>query len=271
MPQVSVNGNPLFYRLDDLTPPWREPGEVVLFHHGYGRDHQLWYEWIPLLGPQYRCLRFDMRGHGQSAPLGADEAPTLDGLAADVVGLMDTLEIEKIHFVGESLAGVIGIWLGALYPERVHSLALLSTPVKVSEQGRADFSAGAPSWAEAFERLTPEQWARNTMAHRFDPEATDSEYIEWAIGIAARTPVESLRKYARLIEALDLNDGIPSVRCPTLFVVGGSKLAPPEQARFLQSQIGGARLEVIPEARHLVGYAMAQETAAIALNFWSSL
>ena len=270
MPQVPVNGGSLFYRLDDLTPPWREH-EVVLFHHGYGRDHQLWYEWIPLLGPHYRCLRLDMRGHGRSAPLGAAEEPTLEGLAADVVGLMDELGIEKIHFVGESLAGVIGIWLGALYTDRVHSLSLLSTPDKVSEQGRTDFSAGAASWAEAFDTLTPAQWARNTMAHRFNPDATDPDYIEWAISIAARTPVESLRKYARLIEALDLNGGIPSVRCPTLFVVGGSKLAPPEQARFLQSQIDGARLEVIPQARHLVGYARAQEAAALTLDFWNSL
>ena len=270
MPTIDISDSSFHYRQDDFTAPWA-PGEVVLFHHGYARDHQLWYEWVPLVSHAYQCLRFDMRGHGQSAPLGADENPSLESLAADVVGLMDALEVEKIHFVGESLAGVVGLWLGALYPDRVHSLCLLSTPVKVSEQGRADFSAGAASWEAAFDRLSPREWARNTMPHRFDPDTTDTAYIEWAIDIAAGTPVESLRKYARLIEGLDLNGGIPEVRVPTLFVVGGSKLAPPEQARFLQSQIPGAQLEVLPEARHLVGYATPRETAALALRFWQGL
>ncbi|MGZ0189174.1 MAG: alpha/beta fold hydrolase, partial [Alphaproteobacteria bacterium] len=150
-------------------------------------------------------------------------------------------------------------------------LVLLSTPVKVSPQGLADFSAGADSWESAFDRLSPADWARQTMGHRFDPAETDPGYIEWAISQAGQTPVESLRRYARLIENLDLSGGIPDVRRPTLMVSGGSKLAPPEQAQFLQKQIPGAQLELIPEARHLVGYAMPEETAALAKAFWASL
>jgi 3-oxoadipate enol-lactonase len=270
MSEAIIQDRNFFYQSDDLTVPWAA-GEVVLLHHGYGRNHKFWYEWVQMLASQYRCLRFDMRGHGLSAPLATDEELTLEGLAGDVIGLMDTLGIEKIHFVGESLGGLIGIWLGALYPDRIKSLVLLSTPIKVSDQGRADFSAGAASWEAAFDKLTPGQWARQTMGHRFDPNATDPAYIDWAVEQAAITPVASLRKYARLIEDLDLSGGIPSVTRPTLFIAGGSKLAPPDQARFLQSQIPGAELEVLPAARHLVSYAMAKACVDRASGFWQKL
>lgn len=270
MPTATVGGGHFYYELDDFTDPW-QPGEVVLFHHGYSRSHKFWYEWVPLIGRQYRTLRFDMRGHGQSDPLPDGYEPTLDNLAADTIGLMDALGIDRIHFVGESLAGVLGIWLGAHYPDRIQSLLLLSTPVKVSDQGRADFSAGMGSWEAAFDKLSPAEWARETMPHRFDPGTTDPAYIDWAVEENARTPVESLRKYARLIERIDMTGGIPPVRVPTLLVAGGSKLAPPEQARFLQSQIPGAQLELIPDARHLVGYSHPEECARLALDFWSRL
>lgn len=270
MPRAMVDAQSIFYQIDDLTPPWA-PGEFVLFHHGYARNHYFWYEWIRFVGEKYRCLRFDMRGHGRSDPLAEAYEPTLESLAADVVRLMDVLDIEKVHFIGESLAGVIGIWLGALHPERVHSLVLLSAPVKVSAQGRADFSAGATSWEAAFDQLSPEEWARRTMEHRFDSAVTDPAYIEWVIGQAAATPVSSLRKYAGLIDALDLSGGIPTVNTPTLQVAGASKLAPAEQARFLQGQIVGSRLELLPQARHLVGYAMPREVSRLALDFWADL
>ena len=214
-------------------------------------------------------LRFDLRGHGQSDPLPEGYELTLDSLAADTVGLLDALGIDRVHFVGESLAGVIGLWLGAHYPDRIRSLLLLSTPVKVSEQGRRDFSAGMGSWEAAFDRLSPAEWARETMWHRFDPETTDPGYIEWAIQENAQTPVESLRTFGRLIEQIDLTGGIPPVPVPTLLITGGSKLAPPEQAEFLRDQIPGSELQWIPNARHLVGYALPEECARRGLEFWS--
>ncbi len=267
MPKVSVGGGQLYYELDDFTDPW-QPAETVLFHHGYARNHKFWYAWVPLIGREYRVLRFDMRGHGQSAPLAEGYEPTLDNLAADTIGLLDALGIDRVHFVGESLAGVIGLWLGAHYPDRMRSLLLLSTPVKVSEQGRRDFSVGTGSWATAFDRLSPAEWARQTMPHRHDPETTDPGYIEWAIGENAQTPIDSLRKYAHLIENIDFSGGLPPIKVPTLLIAGGSKLAPPDQARFLQEQIPGSRLEVIPNARHLVGYALPEECARVGLEFW---
>ncbi|MEM7249890.1 MAG: alpha/beta hydrolase [Pseudomonadota bacterium] len=270
MADAIIGGRQFGYDRDCFAHPWSTP-ETVLLHHGYARNRGFWYEWIPALADHYDCVRMDMRGHGASSPLGADEAPTLESLAADTVALMDHLQIDKAHFVGESLAGVVGIWLGAHYADRFHSVVLLSTPVKVSDQGRADFSAGAPSWEQAFDTLSATEWARQTMHHRYDPNTTDPRYVDWVIEQAGNTPINSLRQYARLIEALDLTGGIPTVRVPSLLVVGGSKLAPPEQASFLASHIENATTEFIPSARHLVSYSHPHEVVGLARAFWKRI
>ncbi|MCH9671841.1 MAG: alpha/beta hydrolase [Gammaproteobacteria bacterium] len=270
MEYVAFDDVKIAYDLDDYTDPWAD-SQVVLLHHGYARNRKFWYPWGPLLSRDYRCLRMDMRGHGDSTALAADHTPTLENLCEDTIRLMDALKIEKIHFVGESLAGVIGIWLGAHHPDRLHSAVLLSTPVKVSEQGMADFSAGHASWEAAFDTLTPVEWARVTMGHRYDLATTDPAYIEWVLEQNARTPVSSLRKYAQLIGALDLSQGIPAVEVPTLLVAGGSKLAPPEQTQFLRDSIPNAQMELLSDARHLVGYSHPEQTAKLCLEFWARL
>jgi pimeloyl-ACP methyl ester carboxylesterase len=67
MPEVILGGHRFYYRTDEFCDPWVTP-EVVIFHHGFARNHKLWYQWVPLLSDRYQCLRFDFRGHGASAP-----------------------------------------------------------------------------------------------------------------------------------------------------------------------------------------------------------
>ncbi len=71
MPQVTANNYTMHYQVDDFTDPWTTP-ETLWIQHGFGRNLNFWYQWIPLLAGQYRVLRRDMRGHGQSADPGPD-------------------------------------------------------------------------------------------------------------------------------------------------------------------------------------------------------
>ncbi len=70
-------------------------------------------------------VRYDTRGHGASSvPVGAY---SIDRLGRDVVELMDALDIERAHFLGLSLGGFIGQWLGIHAPERIDRLILSNT------------------------------------------------------------------------------------------------------------------------------------------------
>lgn len=89
---------------------WHGPdgGEVILLSAGMGGSSSYWKPNLAALSEHYRVLLYDHRGTGRS------EAETRDiicieDMAADVAELMDALGVEKAHFIGHALGGVIGL------------------------------------------------------------------------------------------------------------------------------------------------------------------
>src|SRR5436853_122034 len=107
MPRAKVNGFRMHYVLDDFTDPWL-PHETVLMHHGFMRSYRWFYGWVPTIARHYRVVRPDARGHGASEAPGWDFEWSLEGLADDVLGLIDHLGLEKVHYIGESFGGLVG-------------------------------------------------------------------------------------------------------------------------------------------------------------------
>jgi pimeloyl-ACP methyl ester carboxylesterase len=97
MPLADVNGTRLNYCLDGP-----EQGTVVMFSNSLASALSMWDLQVPpLVEAGYRVLRYDSRGHGQSE---VPSAPySIEMLAADAVGLMDALGLEKVHFCGLSM------------------------------------------------------------------------------------------------------------------------------------------------------------------------
>src|SRR5438876_272007 len=138
MPTVAVNGCQLFYAEDDFVEPW-EPHEAVLMSHFVFGNHTEFRRWVPTLAREFRVLRLDRRGNGYSEKPPLGYAYTLDGLLADFVGFLDALGIERVHYVGDSLGGVLGAALAARHPERVKSLVLCATPCWIKPATQAGF------------------------------------------------------------------------------------------------------------------------------------
>lgn len=126
---ATINGIRVVYDVSGA-----EGGPPVVLHHSLAMNLSLWDELAAVLAPRYRVIRFDARGHGQTE---ATKAPyTFEALAADVVGLMDHLEVARAHFVGLSMGGMVGQYLGLLHPDRFASLTLASTSSRVPPEGR---------------------------------------------------------------------------------------------------------------------------------------
>jgi 3-oxoadipate enol-lactonase len=108
MPTLPLDDVALYYEDDNFADPWTEP-PVMLLQHGLSRSTRFWYNWIPLLGDEYRILRLDMRGMGQSTMDDNKYEPLLPTFAEDVRRLLDHLAIDQVVFVGESFGGIIGL------------------------------------------------------------------------------------------------------------------------------------------------------------------
>ena len=117
--RIRANGIEIHY---ELTGP--ESAPVVTLSHSLLANFAMWNPQMPALA-DYRVLRFDTRGHGQSeATPGAYD---FELLADDTCALLDAVGIQRTHFVGLSMGGMIGQAVALKYPERIESLILCDT------------------------------------------------------------------------------------------------------------------------------------------------
>ena len=129
MPIAKVTSDlDMFYRIDDFADPWRSH-ETVLMLHGNAESSSAWFAWVPTLAREYRVVRPDMRGFGDSTPMPRDYRWSLDRVIDDFIGLMDELAIERFHLVGAKIGGTIALRFAARHPVRVSTLTVVGSPV----------------------------------------------------------------------------------------------------------------------------------------------
>ena len=91
----------------DLAGPADAP--VLVFSNSLGETLSMWDPQTPVFQKQFRVLRYDTRGHGQSS---VTPGPyTIEQLARDVLALLDDLHIDRVYFCGLSMGGQTGMWL----------------------------------------------------------------------------------------------------------------------------------------------------------------
>jgi pimeloyl-ACP methyl ester carboxylesterase len=114
---------------DPAAPP-------LILQHGWPEN---WWAWRDLIGPlseHYRVICPDMRGLGWTdAPPDGYEKPQL---AADVVGLLDQLGLERVRYVGHDWGGFIGFLACFEHPGRFERFMPLSIPHPWAPEGRPD-------------------------------------------------------------------------------------------------------------------------------------
>jgi len=150
MPKVKANNYEMHYEVDDFTDPWKH-AETLWIQHGFGRSSRFWYHWVPPLAAHYRVLRRDMRGHGQSADPGPNYVWSVDDLLNDMKGFLDALGLDRVHYVGESLGGILGVAFAARCPERFKTMTLCSTPPAIFPPIQKMFAVGYENWEMALQ------------------------------------------------------------------------------------------------------------------------
>jgi pimeloyl-ACP methyl ester carboxylesterase len=247
MPRVAVNGVHLFYQ--EAGPPEAPPLLLIM---GWGGDHTAWAFQVPAFAAEFRVVAFDNRGTGQSdAP---DIPYTIPGMAADVLGLLDHLEIRRAHVSGVSMGGMIAQEIALRHPERVLSLQLHCTLARPDAYGRflveTLLRAKAAMSQEDYTRLLlPWILSRKTLAEKEDFVRL---FIDRALEYPYPTGLTGLTRQAQAIGQHDTLDRLGEIRLPTLITTGTEDiLVPPRFSRELHARIPGSELVEIPGAGHL--------------------
>jgi 3-oxoadipate enol-lactonase len=271
MPQATVGDISIGYDLDDFTDPWRASA-VVWLQHGYARNRRFWYAWVPLLARDYRVLRVDLRGHGTSTNVAPGAGFTLEQLVADAVGLLDHLGIARVHWVGESFGGILGLALALGHPHRLASLTLCNTPFRVPGAVVSTYALGEESQAAALRKHGVGGWCRQTLGYRLDLSKAPPALCDWYISEMDRTPVADAIALHQLVESGDLWPSLPDIRVPTLILTGDqSPIARSAEMARMRERMPAARLALIAGYGHGVNVLAPERCVAELRAFLATL
>jgi 3-oxoadipate enol-lactonase len=242
--QATINGIRMIYDVSGA-----ENGPPVVLHHSLAMNLSLWDELAAALAPKYRVIRFDARGHGRTE---ATKAPyTFELLSDDVVGLLDHLEVPKAHFVGLSMGGMVGQYLGLLYPNRFASLTLASTSSRVPPEGRALWQQRVKDTREkgieSQVQVAIPRWV--TEANKVAKPEVLARLTKNLLG----TSVDGFCGWGGAIATLDVTDRLKAITLPTQVIVGEEDPGtPPAAARGIHGEIKGSTLIVAPKLSHML-------------------
>ena len=243
-------------------------GPWLTMSHSLACNLSMWDEQAKLLAGRFRVLRYDTRGHGGSS---APQGPyTLEQLADDAKALFDALGIQRTHWIGLSMGGMIGQTFALKYPGIFQSMVLADTtsrrPPNASEM-----------WADRV-RTAREQGMDGVVEGTLGRWFTDGyrQSLKNVMERIARdiraTPVEGFAGCCDAIAKVDVLDRLREVKCPTLVIVGEQDHGtPPEAARLIHENIAGSELLIIPSAAHLSNVEQAEVFNKALLAFYDRI
>lgn len=239
---------------------------VIVLAGSLGSDTTMWEPQVGALSRSLRVLRYDHPGHGGSPP------PTgpcgLADLAAETIGLLDELGLERVSFCGLSLGGMVGMQLAAHRPERIDRLVVCASaahlPPASAWQERAD-AVRAAGTVEAVADAVLERW--------FTPgfRAAHPDTVAGCRAMLVATSPEAYAACAEAVGDFDLRDRLGDIAAPTL-VIGGREdpATPPPHAEAIAAGVPGARLEVLDNAAHLLNVEQKEAVSELILEHVST-
>lgn len=239
-----------FLQRDGVRIHWRADGSpdlpALILGNSLGTDQSLWDCIMPLLTRHYRVIRMDMRGHGASAlePAKAPQAYSIEQLARDTLAVADAAGVDRFHYAGISIGGMIGMWLGAHAPMRLHALVLSNTAAKTASDVWAERIAAVRSGGmAALVDSTLERWF--TPAYR----ARGGKTLAAIRRAFLNTDPVSYIGCALAIRDMDLRGILPCIEVPTVVLTGSADRAtPPTLGEEIAALIPRARCIELPVA-----------------------
>jgi len=255
MPRQLVNGVELFY--EDTGGS----GEIIVFHHGYTGSHDSWPPIIEQLRSEYRCVMMDSRGAGDSAH--PDSGYTIEQYAADVIGMADALGIGRFTYVGHSMGGAIGMWLGLEHAARLDRLVLV-TPV--GSGGIAMPATMREAMAKLWYDRDVEELVRQRIVGAARPERTDEVMVKARVDRALSVSTGHYEGSWNSMASFNVTDRLAELTTPTLMVVGAAdSLSRANLEDYLR--LPNATLHVFSRVGHFVPTDVTDEFVAVLRDF----
>jgi pimeloyl-ACP methyl ester carboxylesterase len=265
-----TDGHSLHCAVDDYLWPWDRPTPVLMMH-GFARNAAFWNRWVPAISESRRIYRPDLLGCGRSDVPSAGYRYTPEQIKSQLLSVFDALSLRRVHWVGESSGGIIGLVLAAAHPERIASLVLCNTPTRISDEIRGIYALDKESTAAAIRAYGTGAWCQHTLGYRLDLEHASQQLQEWCIAEMDKARPDVAAALHGCFESIDVKPLLPAVKAPVLLLSGDKSRIASEQQKVLAETLPNGRLELFAEYGHGVNLLQPERCARTALDFWQSV
>ena len=240
MPMIDADGCLL-----NVAVEGRDGGPTLMLSNSLGSTLQMWEPQMRAFTQIFRVIRYDRRGHGKSQ---VPPAPySIERFGRDALAILDDLNIEKVHWCGVSMGGMVGQWLAAHAPERLGKLVLANTACHYPDPSiwEARINAVKDGGLAAVADTVIGGWLTQEFREAH-PEVGDRMKT-----MLLATPVEGYLACCEALSRLDLREDLPHIKSPTLVIAGRyDKSTPIAMAEAIRSRIAGASMTIV-DAAHI--------------------
>lgn len=221
---------------------------AVLLLHALCTHSELWAPQRVVWKDRLRLISVDLPGHGKSPVL--PHARTLDGIADEIVAVLDHLNLPQVAVVGLSLGGMLAQVLALRHSARVRSLVVAHAGARTDAAVRAIWDQRI----EQFKSGSTADWCQSTLQRWFPRDFAERSpaTLSWVGGLIRATQAEGYVNAIRAIQGLDTLDQLSAIQVPALVVAGQADAAvPPAVAQMLAERLPNARLQLLEDVGHL--------------------
>ena len=237
---------------------------------GFARNATFCNRWVPAIAETHRVYRPDLLGCGLS-----DQPPngyryTPETIGTQVLAVLDGLSLSKVHWVGESSGGIIGLLLAAAHPDHIASLVLCNTPMRIPEHIKRSYALGHASASEAMRASGVGAWCRQTLGNRLDLAYASEALCDWVVDEMDRTPPDVAAAMHDCFESIDVFPLLPGIAAPVLLLSSDNSRIASAQQKARAETLPNGRVELFAGYGHGVNLLQPERCSRAALEFWRS-
>ncbi|MEH6468765.1 MAG: alpha/beta hydrolase [Porticoccus sp.] len=221
-------------------------GDPLLFLHGLGVSRADWAPQIKYFSKNFRTIAPDFRGHGESAA--PDTEYNIPIHAADVIALMDALELDSAHVVGLSMGGMVAFQLAVDAPSRLRSMTIVNSGPALPND---TFAAKKMLWTRLMliHLFGMKRFGRQVAENMFASEGHDDLVEALATQIASNPKKIYLRNLKSLF-GWGVLPQLAAIDTPTLMLTGDQDYSPVAIKQAIVDAMQNAKLVVVENSGH---------------------
>lgn len=244
---------------------------MVVLSHALGCDLSMWDGVTAHLKQHFTVLRYDHRGHGQSA---APDGPySMAVLADDAAALIAEQAQGPVHFVGLSMGGMTAQALGARHPQCVRSITVANAAMQYDEAARVLWQTRVQTvltqGMAAIADGAMQRWF--TPAFRADVQGGSAARVAAQRERLGRTAAAPYAASCLAVADIDFRESNRLITCPALVIAGSlDEATPPAMSQAIAASIPGAQFQTLAAA-HLSAVEQPEAFARLLLAFWGGI